>query len=121
MLCHCYVNHILRLREPVSKKALVILNVRRLRVRLPSAGNVGQKFFRFYFPVIQKASGFRTDIIGADRDPKLVYEGFGQVAHAVSRNDDRASLRLLENQDILFNVRLTVLLIQMHQILRQYA
>ena len=119
--CHRDMDHILRLSQLFGEKSLIILHRRGLRISLSPLGDMDQQFIGIQFPLIQKTSLIRTDIVGAHGDAKLLPKGLRKIAHAVRCNQNGSPLHLLKDQDVLFNVRLHGLLADPHQLLRENA
>ena len=80
-----------------------------------------EQLIRLQLPPVQEAALIRTHVVGAYGNAELFPQGLRQVAHAVCRNQNGAPLRLLENQDILFDVRLLDLFADLHQLFGQNA
>ena len=121
VLCHGNMDYVLGLCQLFGEKPLIVLNLRRLGVPLPSLGNMGQQLVRLQLLAVQEAPLIRADIVGAHGNAKLLDEGFRQVAYAVRCHQDGTPFCLLENQDVLPQLRLPRILIQPHQLLGQNA
>ena len=116
MLCHGNVNDILRFCQLLGKKPFVILHLRRLRNARSALCNMHQQLIRPNLLVIQEPPFICADVVGTHRNVIFLQEGCRQITYAVCCHQHRAPLRLFENQDILFNIRLPDIFIQVYQL-----